>query len=82
VELLRSKQNHEFPILDTCKPYYLPLLLIIIHVKINQSYSPQIGLIFVFNLIIGPGSLTLPAVVQETGWLLSGIFIATMAFLR
>jgi len=33
-------------------------------------------------LIIGPGALTLPAVVQQTGWLLSGIFIAAMAFLR
>lgn len=47
----------------------------------SSQYSTPIGLIFVFNLIIGPGSLTLPAVVQETGWLLSAIFIATMAFL-
>ncbi|KAL4119671.1 hypothetical protein QTP88_012463 [Uroleucon formosanum] len=47
----------------------------------SSLYSTPIGLIFVFNLIIGPGSLTLPAVVQESGWLLSGIFIATMAFL-
>lgn len=47
----------------------------------SSIYSTPIGLIFVFNLIIGPGALTLPAVVQQTGWLLSGIFIATMAFL-
>lgn len=47
----------------------------------SSQYSTPIGLVFVFNLIIGPGSLTLPAVVRETGWLLSGLVIALMAFI-
>ncbi|XP_050423231.1 transmembrane protein 104 homolog [Adelges cooleyi] len=46
----------------------------------SSSYSSSVGLIFVFNLIIGPGALTLPAVVQQTGWFLSSVFIAVLAF--
>ncbi|XP_050542099.1 transmembrane protein 104 homolog isoform X2 [Daktulosphaira vitifoliae] len=47
----------------------------------SSNYSSFVGVIFVFNLIIGPGSLTLPTVVQKTGWLLSSIIIAVLAFI-
>lgn len=42
-------------------------------------YTPQIGLIFVFNLIVGTGALTLPAVIAKAGWLLGSVFIVLLA---
>lgn len=38
------------------------------------------GLIFVFNLIVGTGALTLPAVFAGAGWLLSLFLIILLAF--
>lgn len=38
------------------------------------------GLIYVFNLIVGTGALTLPAVFQGAGWLLSFFTILMLAF--
>lgn len=43
--------------------------------------TTQIGLIFVFNLIVGTGALTLPAVIAKAGWLLGSIFIVLLAFI-
>lgn len=40
----------------------------------------QVGLIFVFNLIVGTGALTLPAVFAQAGWLLSLLLIVMLAF--
>lgn len=47
--------------------------------KLFQLY--QIGLIFVFNLIVGTGALTLPAVIAKAGWLLGMVFIILLAFI-
>lgn len=33
-----------------------------------------------FNLIVGTGALTLPAVFAKAGWLLGTVFIAMLAF--
>lgn len=44
-------------------------------------YFLQIGLIFVFNLIVGTGALTLPAVIAKAGWLLGMVFISLLAFI-
>lgn len=38
------------------------------------------GLVYVFNLIVGTGALTLPAVFAGAGWLLSLILVITLAF--
>lgn len=41
----------------------------------------KIGLVFVFNLIVGTGALTLPAVFAKAGWLLGLILITVLAFI-
>ncbi|KAF5304415.1 hypothetical protein FQR65_LT07945 [Abscondita terminalis] len=45
-----------------------------------ERYSSWIGLVYVFNLIVGTGALTLPAVFVGAGWLLSLILLITLAF--
>ena len=34
----------------------------------NPHYSPTTGLIYIFNLIVGTGALTLPAAFYDAGW--------------
>lgn len=41
----------------------------------------QIGLIFVFNLIVGTGALTLPSAFAKSGWLLGLVLIIVLAFI-
>ncbi|KAL4709958.1 hypothetical protein ACJJTC_003921 [Scirpophaga incertulas] len=51
----------------------------------GDQYSIWIGLIYVFNLIVGTGALTLPAAFAKAGWVLSTIslvFLAFMSFLN
>ncbi|XP_061398465.1 transmembrane protein 104 homolog [Musca vetustissima] len=43
------------------------------------SYPTWIGFIFIFNLIVGTGALTLPGVFAKAGWLLSLIVIILLA---
>ncbi|KAI5724005.1 hypothetical protein M8J76_014127 [Diaphorina citri] len=47
---------------------------------IVNKYSTPTGLIYIFNLVIGTGALTLPKAVQETGWLLGSIFLVLICF--
>ena len=42
----------------------------------------QVGLIFVFNLIVGTGALTMPKAFGQAGWLLSFGIIVALAFMR
>ena len=44
-------------------------------------YSPVTGLIYIFNLIVGTGALTLPAAFMDAGWFLSSIIIIILAFM-
>ncbi|RZC39797.1 transmembrane protein 104 -like [Asbolus verrucosus] len=44
-----------------------------------DEYSSWVGLIYVFNLIVGTGALTLPAVFAGAGWLLSTILVSLLA---
>ncbi|KAK4876808.1 hypothetical protein RN001_009314 [Aquatica leii] len=46
----------------------------------QERYSSWVGLIYVFNLIVGTGALTLPGVFVGAGWLLSLILLITLAF--
>lgn len=45
------------------------------------QYSPLTGLIYIFNLIVGTGALTLPAAFHDAGWLLSSVIIIMLAFM-
>ncbi|XP_068142582.1 transmembrane protein 104 homolog [Drosophila tropicalis] len=44
-----------------------------------STYSNLVGVIFIFNLIVGTGALTLPGVFVKAGWLLSLIVIVLLA---
>ena len=46
-----------------------------------SHYSPVTGLIYIFNLIVGTGALTLPAAFHDAGWLLSSVIIILLAFM-
>ncbi|ENN70910.1 transmembrane protein 104 homolog isoform X1 [Dendroctonus ponderosae] len=46
----------------------------------EDQYSSWVGLIYVFNLIVGTGALTLPAAFQNAGWLFSSIALIVLCF--
>ena len=46
-----------------------------------SQYSPFTGLVYIFNLIVVTGALTLPAAFHDAGWLLSTIIIILLAFM-
>lgn len=46
----------------------------------QDTYSSWVGLMYVFNLIVGTGALTLPSVFTKAGWLLSLLLIMLLAF--
>ncbi|CAL7940273.1 unnamed protein product [Xylocopa violacea] len=47
----------------------------------TDQYSTWVGLIYVFNLIVGTGALTLPAVFSRAGWALGLSVILILAFI-
>lgn len=47
----------------------------------GSSYSPVVGFIFIFNLVVGVGSLTLPRAFAATGLILSSLALTFFAFL-
>lgn len=54
-------------------------------VESGDQYSIWMGLVYIFNLIVGTGALTLPAAFARAGWGLSTmslIFLAFMSFLN
>lgn len=46
-----------------------------------DQYSTWVGLIYIFNLIVGTGALTLPAVFSRAGWALGLTLILVLAFI-
>ena len=42
----------------------------------------QVGLVFVFNLIVGTGALAMPQAFAEAGWLTSLVMVALLALMR
>lgn len=40
------------------------------------------GLMYVFNLIVGTGALAMPAPIAQAGWLLSLVILIIIAFMR
>ncbi|XP_054923679.1 transmembrane protein 104 isoform X3 [Dermacentor andersoni] len=47
----------------------------------SDSISPLVGLVYIFNLIVGTGALTMPAAFKDAGWLLSLIIVVVLAFM-
>ncbi|XP_050309814.1 transmembrane protein 104 homolog [Anthonomus grandis grandis] len=45
-----------------------------------DQYPPWVGLIYIFNLIVGTGALTLPAAFADAGWLFSTIAVMVLCF--
>ncbi|PAV74192.1 hypothetical protein WR25_08758 [Diploscapter pachys] len=42
----------------------------------NAVYQPVIGLLYIFNLIVGTGALALPKAFQSAGWVLSIVLLS------
>ncbi|XP_012061431.1 PREDICTED: transmembrane protein 104 homolog [Atta cephalotes] len=49
--------------------------------NINDQYPTWVGLVYIFNLIVGTGALTLPAVFSRAGWALGLSVILVLAFI-
>ncbi|XP_071106708.1 transmembrane protein 104-like [Haliotis cracherodii] len=47
----------------------------------GAQYGTVVGLVYIFNLIVGTGALTMPAAFQQAGWLVSLILIVLLAFI-
>ncbi|XP_060620711.2 transmembrane protein 104 isoform X1 [Anolis sagrei] len=47
----------------------------------GELYSPYVGLVYMFNLIVGTGALTMPKAFAAAGWLVSLILIMFLAFM-
>ena len=50
-------------------------------VETVSNYSRLTGMIYIFNLIVGTGALTLPAAFHDAGWVLSTIIIILLALM-
>lgn len=42
----------------------------------------QVGLVYMFNLIVGTGALTMPRAFAEAGWVVSLALISFLGFMR
>uniref|UniRef100_A0A3Q2FL01 Transmembrane protein 104 n=1 Tax=Cyprinodon variegatus TaxID=28743 RepID=A0A3Q2FL01_CYPVA len=47
----------------------------------GEPYSAFVGLVYMFNLIVGTGALTMPRAFAEAGWVVSLSLIAFLAFM-
>jgi amino acid permease len=47
----------------------------------GAQYSEIVGFVYVFNLIVGTGALTMPAAFKEAGWLVGLVAIIVLAFM-
>ncbi|CAH8513592.1 unnamed protein product [Schistosoma rodhaini] len=50
-------------------------------ISVGNGYSSLTGFIFLFNIIVGTGVLTLPAAFQQAGWLISSCVVVILCFL-
>uniref|UniRef100_A0A1B6EME6 Amino acid transporter transmembrane domain-containing protein n=1 Tax=Cuerna arida TaxID=1464854 RepID=A0A1B6EME6_9HEMI len=46
----------------------------------DETYSSWTGLIYIFNLIVGTGALTLPSAFFHSGWALGSVLMCILAF--
>ncbi|XP_046875279.1 transmembrane protein 104 [Hypomesus transpacificus] len=47
----------------------------------GEPYSPFVGLVYMFNLIVGTGALTMPRAFATAGWVVSLALISFLAFM-
>eukprot|EP00063_Salmo_salar_P074297 XP_014049132.1 PREDICTED: transmembrane protein 104-like [Salmo salar] len=47
----------------------------------GELYSPYVGLVYMFNLIVGTGALTMPKAFAQAGWAVSLALISFLAFM-
>ncbi|RVE69960.1 hypothetical protein OJAV_G00083470 [Oryzias javanicus] len=47
----------------------------------GEPYSPFVGLVYMFNLIVGTGALTMPRAFATAGWVVSLALICFLAFM-
>ncbi|MEQ2213026.1 hypothetical protein XENOCAPTIV_008615, partial [Xenoophorus captivus] len=47
----------------------------------GEPYSAFVGLVYMFNLIVGTGALTMPKAFASAGWVVSLSLIAFLAFM-
>ncbi|XP_030649637.1 transmembrane protein 104 [Chanos chanos] len=47
----------------------------------GEPYSPYVGLVYMFNLIVGTGALTMPKAFAAAGWVVSLALICFLAFM-
>ncbi|XP_038942119.1 transmembrane protein 104 isoform X4 [Rattus norvegicus] len=47
----------------------------------GELYSPYVGLVYMFNLIVGTGALTMPKAFATAGWLVSLILLVFVGFM-
>ncbi|EDV28377.1 uncharacterized protein TRIADDRAFT_21298 [Trichoplax adhaerens] len=49
--------------------------------EVGSSYPAYVGFIYVFNLVVGVGALTMPKAFAHTGWLLATIMLVLLAII-
>ncbi|XP_056262698.1 transmembrane protein 104 isoform X2 [Pseudoliparis swirei] len=47
----------------------------------GEPYSPFVGLVYMFNLIVGTGALTMPKAFAEAGWAVSIALVSFLGFM-
>lgn len=47
----------------------------------GELYSPYVGLVYMFNLIVGTGALTMPKAFATAGWLVSLVLLIFLGFM-
>ncbi|XP_004615791.1 transmembrane protein 104 [Sorex araneus] len=47
----------------------------------GELYSPYVGLVYMFNLIVGTGALTMPKAFATAGWLVSLLMLLFLGFM-
>ncbi|KAK2528506.1 Tmem104 [Columba guinea] len=47
----------------------------------GELYSPYVGLVYMFNLIVGTGALTMPKAFATAGWLVSLVLLMFLGFM-
>jgi len=49
--------------------------------EVGEQYSLDVALVYVFNLIVGTGALTMPHAISESGWIIGVVMIVFIAFM-
>lgn len=86
MECLLKDETEKMPGVDRRDDQYSSWVTLLSHFQLVNKFTAsfvclQVGLIYVYNLIVGTGALTLPAVFTKAGWALSIAVITMLAFM-